>query len=63
VALARIANRERKVRFEELEFLRAVDANYRRLARDPRFVTIDATRGIGEVAGEIGTDLVRRYRG
>ena len=63
VALARIADRERKVRFEELEFLRAVDANYRRLARDPRFLTIDATRGIGEVAGEIGTDLVRRYRG
>ena len=63
VALARIADRGRKVRFEEIEFLRAVDANYRKLARDPRFVTIDATRGIGEVAGEVGTDLVRRYRG
>ncbi len=63
VALARISGRERRVRFEELEFLRAVDANYRMLARDPRFVTLDATRGIGEVAGEIGTDLVRRYRG
>lgn len=63
VALSRITGRDRKVRFEELEFLRAVDANYRALARDARFVTVDATRGIGEVAGEIGTDLVRRYRG
>ena len=63
LALARIAGRERKVRFEELEFLRAVDANYRKLAREARFVTIDATRGVGEVAGEVGTYLVRRYRG
>ena len=63
VALARISDRDRKVRFEEIEFLRAVDTNYRKLARDPRFVTIDATRGIGEVTGDIGTDLVRRYRG
>lgn len=63
VAVTRIAGRERKVRFEDLEFLRLVDANYRMLARDRRFVTIDATRGIGEVAGAIGTDLVRRYRG
>jgi dTMP kinase len=63
VALARISGRERTVRFEELEFLRVVDANYRMLARDPRFVTLDATRGIGELVGEIGTDLVRRYRG
>lgn len=63
VALARIAGRQRKVRFEDLELLRAVDANYRILAREPRFVTVDATRGVGELAGEIGTYLLRRYRG
>jgi dTMP kinase len=63
VALARIENRERKVRFEEIEFLREVDGNYRKLARDPRFSTVDGTRGIGEVAGQVGTDLIRRYRG
>lgn len=63
VALARIAERERRVRFEDLDFLQRVDAAYRRLAREPRFVTIDATRGVGEVAGEVGTYLLHHYRG
>lgn len=63
IALARISGRDRKVRFEDLELLKAVDANYRTLAREPRFVTLDATRGVGELAGEIGTYLLRRYRG
>ena len=61
-ALARIRDRAKKVRFEELTFLAAVDANYRQLAKDPRFVTIDATRGANEVARDVLEDLRRRVR-
>ncbi len=63
VGLERIAGRARKVRFEEVAFLRRVDAIYRELAKEERFVTIDATREIGEVVGEIGMELLRRYPG
>lgn len=63
VALARIEGRERSVRFERMEFLRKVDAIYRELAKDPRWITIDGTRGVGEIVGEVGATLVHRYRG
>ncbi|MBI4416652.1 MAG: dTMP kinase, partial [Euryarchaeota archaeon] len=63
VGLDRIAGRARKVRFEEVAFLRRVDAIYRELAKEERFVTIDATHEIGEVVGEIGMELLRRYPG
>ncbi|MEK6851371.1 MAG: dTMP kinase [Candidatus Thermoplasmatota archaeon] len=59
-ALARIRDRAKKVRFEELSFLAAVDANYRQLARDPRFLTVDATKPAEVVAAEIARDLTRR---
>lgn len=62
VGLARIEGRSRKVRFEELAFLRAVDANYRQLARDPRFVTVDATRDADVVAAEVVAALTERSR-
>ncbi len=61
VALARIRGRAKRVRFEELAFLAAVDANYRELARDPRFVTIDAGGPADAVAAGIAEDLSRRY--
>lgn len=60
-ALGRIEGRAKKVRFEELAFLEAVDANYRQLARDPRFVTVDASRSPEAVASEVLADLRRRY--
>ena len=63
VALARIAGRARIVRFETIDFLRAVDAVYRQLAADPRFVVIDDNRSVGEVVADVGADLLRRYRG
>ena len=62
VGLARIQERGRKVRFEELSFLAAVDANYRQLARDARFVTVDATQPAESVAAAIAGDLIRRHR-
>jgi dTMP kinase len=61
VALARIQRRQKRVRFEELTFLTAVDANYRELAKDPRFVTIDASRPPDAVAEDVLADLRRRY--
>jgi len=63
VALGRIHNRPRKVRFEERAFLEAVDTNYRRLAADPRWVTVDAARPVEDVAARVAADLRARYRG
>lgn len=60
-ALARIEGRPKRARFEEARFLAAVDGNYRQLARDPRFVTVDATRAVGAVAADVAADLRRRY--
>lgn len=62
VGLARIRDRAKKVRFEEVAFLRAVEANYRQLASDPRFVTVDATRDADAVARDVHDTLSRRYR-
>ena len=61
VALGRIRRRAKTVRFEEPRFLAAVDANYRRLAADPRFVTVDAMKPVEVVAAEVTRDLARRY--
>ena len=62
LALARIGHRAKRVRFEELGFLRRVATNYRELAQDPRFVKVDATRDAGAVSSDIVADLLRRYR-
>jgi len=62
-ALARIGDRAKRVRFEELVFLGAVDANYRQLARDSRFVTVDAMKPAEIVAAEITRDLTDRFPG
>lgn len=61
VGLARIQSRARRVRFETLDFLRKVDANYRQLASDARFVTVDATRNADDVAADLSADLTRRF--
>ena len=61
VALARIRGRAKRVRFEEASFLAAVDTNYRHLAKESRFVTLDATRPLQAVAADIAADLKRRY--
>ena len=63
VALARIHDRPRKVRFEERAFLEAVDRNYRRLAADPRWVTVDGVSPMEDVAALVAADLGVRYRG
>ncbi|TLZ50222.1 MAG: dTMP kinase [Methanobacteriota archaeon] len=61
VAIARLASRSKTIRFEEPAFLAAVDANYRKLANNPRFVTVDATRTAETVAGDIERDLMQRF--
>ena len=61
VGLQRISGRTKKVRFEERSFLAAVDANYRQLAKSPRFVTLEATRPAEAVAADVAADLRRRY--
>jgi len=61
-ALDRIRGRPKKVRFEELGLLAAVDANYRQLAKEPRFVTVEATRGVEDVTRDVLEDLRGRLR-
>lgn len=52
VAIERIRSRENMEKFERLDFLKEVDANFRRIAAldTDRFVIIDASRDIEEVA-------------
>lgn len=52
IAMERIRPRENKEKFERLEFLKDVDANFRRIAalNKRRFVIIDASKDIEEVA-------------
>ncbi len=49
VAMARLANRPEKTRFEDLPLLEQVARNYDRLARSKRYVLVDATRPVDEV--------------
>jgi len=62
IGLRRIAGRKKKVHFENEPFLKQVRRNYLALARDRRFVVLDASRSIGEVvedsAGVISSRLL-----
>lgn len=60
LGLRRIAGRKRKVRFEKQRFLTEVAANYRRLAKGPRFVTIDGSRSAAEVTADVMRAIGRR---
>ncbi len=59
LGLRRIADRPEKVRFEELAFLRQVARNYDGLARDRRFVVLDA-RGSKETVTEAAIHAIER---
>jgi dTMP kinase len=50
VSLARIQNRAELVPFERLSFLEKVHANYQKVSKGKRFVQIDATKTIDELA-------------
>ena len=54
VALQRMQSRQRRQKFERLEFLRLVDENFRRMAalEPERFVQIDAKQDANDVAEE-----------
>ncbi len=52
LAAERIAPRANRIRLEDPGLLRQVAANYERLAKNPRFVAVDATRPIETVALE-----------
>lgn len=62
IGLARISGREDKARFEEHALLTKVAANYDRLARSPRFATVDATKPLDEVVNGALAAIRRRLR-
>lgn len=62
VGLRRLGGRTRRVRFEDLAFLRRVAANYDRLAHGKRFVVLDARRPAEEVADDAVAAIERRLR-
>jgi dTMP kinase len=55
--LKRIAARKKKVHFENASFLRQVRRNYLALARERRFVVLDASRSLDEVV-EDSVDVI-----
>lgn len=62
VALQRMQQRSEHEKFERLEFLREVDKNFRRLAalEPERFVIIDASQKIEDVAGQALKPILER---
>ena len=60
LGLRRIAGRRRKVRFETRRFLERVAANYRRLAKARRFVSIDGSGSADDVTGRALAAISRR---
>ena len=62
LGLRRIADRKRKIRFEKEKFLTLVAANYRRIARGPRYARIDGSGSAAGVAGDAMEVIERRLR-
>lgn len=60
LAMARISSRQGREKFEQVEFLRLVDANFRALAElEPaRFRVVDGSRSVPEVAEEALSHLL-----
>jgi dTMP kinase len=63
-SLQRISSRPGKEKFERLGFLRQVDGNFRRLAstEPERFVMVDASMGVEEVAKRATSSILERLR-
>ncbi len=52
-ALERVCKRGETSRFEHLEYLKRVRANYLRIAEERGFVTVDASRNSGDISRDI----------
>ncbi len=59
-SLARIQNRTTLVPFEQLEFLKKVHANYLKVSKGKRFMHVDATKPIGDLAEQCYNDIVKK---
>ncbi len=52
IALQRLSNRKKRTKFENMGFLKKVEENYLKLAKEERFVKIDAKKSIKEIVDE-----------
>ena len=53
IALQRLSNRKKRTKFENMGFLKKVEKNYLKLAKEERFVKIDARKSIKEIVDEV----------
>lgn len=63
IALQRLSNRKKRTKFEDMDFLKKVEENYLQLAKEERFVQIDAMKNIEEIVDEAVSyieELVKR---
>jgi len=58
-SLARIQNRDELIPFEQLSFLKKVHKNYLTVAKDKRFLLLDATKKIDELITLCYNDIVK----
>ena len=57
-SLARIQHRDKLIPFEKVEFLKKVHQNYLKLAKGDRFLKIDATKTLDELADLCYKDII-----
>ena len=57
-SLARIQHRDKLIPFEKVEFLKNVHQNYLKLAKGDRFLKIDATKTLDELADLCYKDII-----
>jgi len=58
ISINRIKNRDKKISFEEVSFLKKVDKYYKKLATTDRFITVDATKSIDELVNICYRDIM-----
>jgi len=59
-SLSRIQNRSKLIPFEKIFFLKKVHKNYLKLAVGKRFMQLDATKKIGELADICFEDIIKK---
>lgn len=59
-SLRRIQNRSKLIPFEKISFLEKVHKNYLKLAVGKRFMKLDATKKIGELADICFNDIIKK---
>jgi len=58
-SLARIQHRDKLIPFEKVSFLKKVHSNYLKLATGKRFLKVDATKSLDELADICYKDIIR----